>query len=188
MRSLVRCAVVGIAMALLVAACGSDSSTTSTAAAPGTSVDPASITGTIRLLSYSDGFDPGYLAAFEQQYPNIKIESSSMGSNEEAIAKIQAGFDADVVNSCVDEATLEMVQKGIYAPLDSQRLENWADLFPSMQTLPGVQSDGQVYMVPVDAGPRASCTTPTSSRRRRTRGPICSIRSGPDARAWRTSR
>jgi len=152
MRSLVRCAALGIAMALVAAGCGGDSSTSSTAVSPGTSVDPASITGTIRLLSYSDGFDPGYLAAFEQQYPNIKIESSSMGSNEEAIAKIQAGFDADVVNSCVDEATLEMVQKGIYAPLDSQRLENWADLFPSMQTLPGVQSDGQVYMVPVDAG------------------------------------
>ena len=151
MRSLIRCAAVGLAMALVAAACGSDASTTSTAA-PGGSVDPASITGTIRLLSYSDGFDPGYLAAYEQQYPNISIESSSMGSNEEAIAKIQAGFDADVVNSCVDEATLEMVQKGIYAPLDTQRLDNWNDLFPSMQTLPGVQSDGQVYMVPVDAG------------------------------------
>jgi spermidine/putrescine-binding protein len=32
------------------------------------------------------------------------------------------------------------------------RLEHWADLFPSMQSLPGVQSDGQVYMLPVDAG------------------------------------
>ena len=70
----------------------------------------------------------------------------SMGSNEEAIAKIQAGFDADVVNSCVDEATLEMVQKGIYAPLNRSRLEHWDDLFPSMQKLPGVQVDGQIYM------------------------------------------
>ena len=67
MRSLVRCAALGIAMALVAAGCGGDSSTSSTAVSPGTSVDPASITGTIRLLSYSDGFDPGYLAAFEQQ-------------------------------------------------------------------------------------------------------------------------
>ncbi len=152
MRSLVRCAALGIAMTLVAVGCANDTSTTSTATSPGASVDPASITGTIRLLSYSDGFDPGYLAAFEQQYPNIKLESSSMGSNEEAIAKIQAGFDADVVNSCVDEATLEMVQKGIYAPMDMNRLEHWPDLFPSMQSLPGVQSDGQVYMLPVDAG------------------------------------
>jgi spermidine/putrescine-binding protein len=139
-----------LATALVAVACSNGSSSSSTGAAG--SVDPASITGTIRLLSYSDGFDPGYLAAFEQQYPNITIDSSSMGSNEEAIAKIQAGFDADVVNSCVDEATLEMVQKGIYAPLDQSRLTNWNDLFPSMQQLPGVQVDGQVYMLPVDAG------------------------------------
>ncbi len=151
MRPFVRSAVVGLAIALVAAACASDT-TAASSAAPGASVDPASITGTIRLLSYSDGFDPGYLADFEAQYPNIKIESSSMGSNEEAIAKIQAGFDADVVNSCVDEATLEMVQKGIYAPLDQSRLIHWNDLFPSMQQLPGVQVDGQIYMVPVDAG------------------------------------
>jgi spermidine/putrescine-binding protein len=140
-----------LATALVAVACSNGSTASSTGAASG-SVDPASITGTIRLLSYSDGFDPGYLAAFEQQYPNITIDSSSMGSNEEAIAKIQAGFDADVVNSCVDEATLEMDEKGIYAPLDQSRLTHWNDLFPSMQALPGVQYNGQIYMVPVDAG------------------------------------
>jgi len=151
MRPFVRSAVIGLSVALVAAACGS-TTTSSPPASARASVDPASITGTLRLLSYSDGFDPGYLAAFEQQYPNIKIDSSSMGSNEEAIAKIQAGFNADVVNSCVDEATLEMVQKGIYAPLDASRLTNWNDLFPSMQQLPGVQVDGQIYMLPVDAG------------------------------------
>jgi spermidine/putrescine-binding protein len=141
-----------IAVVALVAAACSSGTTSSSTTAPGASVDPASITGTLRLLSYSDGFDPGYLKAFHDEYPNITLETSSMGSNEEAIAKIQAGFDADVVNSCVDEATLEMVQKGIYAPLDPTRLTHWNDLFPSMQALPGVQVDGQIYMLPVDAG------------------------------------
>lgn len=144
-------AIVGV-FAIVAAACGGDDETPSSPSSAAGSVDPASITGTIRLLSYSDGFDPGYLQDFNEMYPNITIESSSMGSNEEAIAKIQAGFDADVVNSCVDEATLEMVQKGIYAPLDVNRLNDWNDLFPSMQQLPGVQADGQVYMLPVDAG------------------------------------
>jgi spermidine/putrescine-binding protein len=147
----VRAGAAAIAIALVGVACGGGSSSPPSVAA-GASADPASITGTIRLLSYSDGFDPGYLAAFQQQYPNIKLETSSMGSNEEAIAKIQAGFDADVVNSCVDEATLEMDEKGIYAPLDQSRLTNWNDLFPSMQQLPGVQYNGGIYMVPVDAG------------------------------------
>ena len=151
MRPFTRWVPILAAMALVGVACSNGGSSTSTAS-PGASVDPASITGTIRLLSYSDGFDPGYLADFHAQYPNITLETSSMGSNEEAIAKIQAGFDADVVNSCVDEATLEMVQKGIYAPLDPNRLTHWNELFPSMQQLPGVQVDGQIYMLPVDAG------------------------------------
>lgn len=151
MGAFIRWAAIGVTTTLIAVGCGGSDTSSSTTSA-GASVDPASITGTIRLLSYSDGFDPGYLAAFEQMYPNITIESSSMGSNEEAIAKILAGFEADVVNSCVDEATLEMVEKGIYAPLDANRLEHWNDLFPSMQTLPGVQVDEQIYMLPVDAG------------------------------------
>jgi hypothetical protein len=44
-------------------------------------------------------------------YPNIKLESSAMSSNEEAVAKIQAGFEVDMVNACVDEAALEMVRR-----------------------------------------------------------------------------
>ena len=142
-----------VVFVLVLAACGGgdDASDPSTGGS-GASTDPASVTGTIRLLSYTDGFDPGYLEEFEKAYPNITLETSAMGSNEEAIAKLQAGFEADVVNSCVDEATLEMVQKGIYAPLDVSRLERWDDLFPSMTSLPGVQVDGQVYMLPIDAG------------------------------------
>lgn len=141
-------------MSLVAAACGSDEPAPepgdgAEASAP---ADPASITGTIRLYSYSDGFDPEYMETFFEMYPNIELETASFGSNEEAVAKIQAGFEADVVNSCVDEATLEMVNKGMYQPLDTSRLEHWDDIFPLMKTLPGVVVDDQAYIVPVDAG------------------------------------
>jgi spermidine/putrescine transport system substrate-binding protein len=148
-------AIAGLALIGMVAAgcSGSSGDGGSTAgAASGRPKNPADITGTVRLLSYTDGFDPKYLESFHTEYPNIDLETSAMGSNEEAVAKLQAGFQADVINSCVDEATLEMVQKGLYMPLDTSRLTNWNDLFPSMQQLPGVQVDGKVYMVPVDAG------------------------------------
>jgi spermidine/putrescine-binding protein len=147
-----------LALALVAAACSSggssatSTSTGSTGGSPGSPVDPASITGTVRLLSYTDGYDPGYIKGFHDTYPNIDLETSPMGSNEEAVAKIISGFEVDVVNSCVDEATLEMVQKGLYMPLDVSRLENWDDLFPAMKELPGVQVDGKAYIVPVDAG------------------------------------
>jgi spermidine/putrescine transport system substrate-binding protein len=142
-------------MSLVAAACGSDEEPApepgagADASAP---ADPADITGTIRLYSYSDGFDPEYMETFFETYPNIEVETASFGSNEEAVAKIQAGFEADVVNSCVDEATLEMVNKGMYQPLDTSRLEHWDDIFPLMKTLPGVVVDDKTYIVPVDAG------------------------------------
>jgi spermidine/putrescine transport system substrate-binding protein len=151
-RVLVRIAAIS-ALVLIAGACsnGGSSAPQATGGASSTA-NPADITGTIRLLSYSDGFDPKYMASFHQEYPNIHLETASMDSNEAAIAKIQAGFQVDVINSCVDEATLEMDQKGLYMPLDASKLTNWPDLFPTMKSLPGVQYNGKIYMVPVDAG------------------------------------
>jgi len=151
MSRFLRGASVLVALALVAAACGGDGDPEPSAAG-GSPGDPASITGTVRLYSYSDGFDPDYMASFYETYPNIDLETASFSSNEEAVAKIQAGFEADVINSCVDEATLEMVNKGMYMPLDTSRLENWDDIWPGMKELPGVEVDGQPYIVPVDAG------------------------------------
>ncbi len=126
-------------LSLVAAACGGGgggSASQSAGGSGGASEDPSSITGTIRLYSYSDGFDPDYMKTFYETYPNIDLETASFGSNEEAVAKIQAGFQADVINSCVDEATLEMVNKGMYQPLDTSRLENWDDIFPLMKPCP----------------------------------------------------
>jgi spermidine/putrescine transport system substrate-binding protein len=146
---------VAASLSLVVAACGGDDADPAPETGGtdrSTPADPASITGTIRLYSYSDGFDPDYMESFFETYPNIEVETAGFGSNEEAVAKIQAGFEADVVNSCVDEATLEMVNKGMYQPLDESRLENWDDIWPGMKELPGVVVDGQIFIVPVDAG------------------------------------
>jgi spermidine/putrescine transport system substrate-binding protein len=154
-RTVLRAIAVVAVVGIVAAACSNSDSgggTTPSGESPSAPTNPAEITGTIRLLSYTDGFDPDYVASFHEQYPNIKLETAAMGSNEEAVAKLQAGFEADVINSCVDEATLEMVQKGLYMPLDTSRLTSWNDLFPSMKALPGVQVDGKVYMEPVDAG------------------------------------
>lgn len=114
--------------------------------------DLSSIRGTIRLYSYEDGHDPEYLATFKEQHPNIALDTVAFGSNEEAIAKIKAGFTADVINSCVDEAALEAVESDVYAPLDTSRLVHWEKLWPAMKAMPGITHAGKVYLVPVDAG------------------------------------
>ncbi len=75
-------------LSLVAMACGSDEPEPASGGSdePAASVDPASITGTIRLYSYSDGFDPDYMETFFEQYPNIELETAAFGSNEEAVA------------------------------------------------------------------------------------------------------
>ena len=137
-----------VALTLVAVGCSGGSSS----APPGGSVNPSDLSGTLRLFSYSDGFAPAYIKSFNEQYPNVNLVKSAFGNGDEAVAKMQAGFQADVVNSCVDENTLTMVQDGLYQPLDTSRIPDWNNVFPAMKTLPGVQVDGKVYMIPVDAG------------------------------------
>jgi spermidine/putrescine transport system substrate-binding protein len=141
-----------IALAFVGAACGTDTSTEPTSAGSGGSTATEAPSGTLRLFSYSDGFDPEYMTTFFEEYPEIDLQTKAFGSNDEAVASLLAGQEADVINSCVDEATLDMVNKGLYAPLDISRLEHWDQIWPSMKELPGVMVDGQAYIVPVDAG------------------------------------
>src|SRR5437763_1444068 len=136
------------AVLLLAAACSGGGTSTSSSSSTG----GGPIAGTLRLFSYSDGFAPAYMAPFHKQYPNVNLVTSAFGNGDEAVAKIQAGFQADVVNSCVDENTSTMVQDGLYQPLDVSRIPDWNNIFPAMKGLPGVQVDGKVYMIPVDAG------------------------------------
>ena len=138
-------------MALLLAGCGGGEEKAAGAGATNPS-DPASIHGTVKLFSYEDGYDADYLKSFHEMYSNIKLDTASFGSNEEAIAKVKSGFQADVINTCVDEGAQEAVEKGVYAPLDTSRLENWDKIWPAMKEMPGVTSDGKFYVVPVDAG------------------------------------
>jgi spermidine/putrescine transport system substrate-binding protein len=139
-----------LVLAMVGAACSSSGG--GQGASTSASASAAAPSGDLRLFSYGDGFDPAYIKSFKQQYPDVNLETSPFSSNDEAVAKLQAGFQADVINSCVDESALEMVQKGLYAPLDTSRIPDWKNVFPAFQQLPGVQQDGKLYMVPVDAG------------------------------------
>lgn len=137
------------ALALVSAACSSSSGSPTPSGSGGSAAAPS---GTLRLFAYSDGFAPAYMKAFHQQYPDVNLVTSAFGNGDEAVAKMQAGFQADVVNSCVDENTQTMVQNGLYQPLDVSRIPDWKNVFPAMKTLPGVVVDGKVYMIPIDAG------------------------------------
>jgi spermidine/putrescine-binding protein len=135
---------------LLVAIGGCGAGTGSPPSSSSTSGEPS---GELTLFAYEDGFVPDYIAAFEKQYPSVNLRTSAYDSGDAAVAKLRAGFNADVINLCVEENAEVAVRLGLLQPLDTSRIKNWDRMFPIFYKLPGVtSSDGKHYMVPVDAG------------------------------------
>lgn len=97
------------------------------------------------------GYDsPDYFKSFTTKHggaPNFSIFSGE----EDALAKVLAGFKADVMHPC-NYSVNRFVNAKITAEIDTAKLSNWKDVFPSLQTASGVVMDGKVVMAPADWG------------------------------------
>ena len=97
------------------------------------------------------GFDsPDYFAAYVAEHgtaPNFSIFSGE----EEALAKVLAGFAADVMHPC-NYSVPRFVNAGITKPIDTSRLTHWNDIFPILKDAEGVVLNGEVVMAPADWG------------------------------------
>ncbi len=89
---------------------------------------------------------PGY----EEKYggpPRFNL----WGDEEEGLAKMVAGFKADLIFPCSYKIR-KWNEAGIVQPIDTSRLKNWDDILPSLKTMPGVEQGGEVVWVPIDWG------------------------------------
>ena len=97
------------------------------------------------------GYDaPDYFGSFVNKHggpPNFSI----FAGEEDALAKVRAGFAADVMHPC-NYSVNRFVSAGLTNPIDTAKLSNWKDIFPALQTADGVVSDGNVVMAPADWG------------------------------------
>lgn len=87
-----------------------------------------------------------YVAKYGASPPN-----AIFGSEEEALQKLRAGFEATVSHPCT-YSLARWRDAGVITPLDTSRLSNYPDLYEGLRTLPGAQMDGQTYFVPFDWG------------------------------------
>ena len=88
---------------------------------------------------------------FEEQNPDLDVKTASFASDEEAAAKLNAGFQADVVESCLDEMS-PLTEEGLLRPLDPAGVPEWENL--SFTDAPGVTEGGKTWVVPLSAGPQ----------------------------------
>lgn len=97
------------------------------------------------------GYDsPDYFKSYMSKHGEAPSFSIFSGE-EDALAKVLAGFKADVMHPC-NYSVSRFVTSKVAAEVDTAKLSNWKDVFPSLQTAQGVVMNDKVVMVPADWG------------------------------------
>ncbi len=115
-----------LALGLLIAACGGDGGTTTTAQA--TSCQPGQVDGNISFHNWSEYMDPDLIAEFEEEY-DVDVVESFFDSNEAMIAQLQAGGIYDVIVPS-DYMVGIMIEDGLIMELQRGAIPNLANLDP----------------------------------------------------------
>jgi spermidine/putrescine transport system substrate-binding protein len=121
------------AAALTLAACGQNES--KTASKP------------VALFQWEDYMDPPFYADYQKSYnekPNIVI----FADEDEAFAKMRAGYKPDVMGPCYYEFP-RWKEAGLIQPIDTTKLKNWSKISPTLRNMPGIWADKtHVWFVP----------------------------------------
>lgn len=86
---------------------------------------------------------------FADKHPDVKVEYTFFADDPEAFAKLQTGFEADLVHPGVSWLKL-YVDNGLLQPIDTSKLSNWSGIIPSLAE--AGQIDGKQYLAPWEWG------------------------------------
>ncbi len=99
------------------------------------------------LFEWEDYTDAPFLAAYERDY-HEKPKTSIFADEDEAFAKMRAGFKPDVMGPCYYEFP-RWQEAGLLQPIETAKLKNWEKLSPSLRALPGISAgEGKAWFVP----------------------------------------
>ncbi|MCA9969456.1 MAG: extracellular solute-binding protein [Anaerolineales bacterium] len=104
---------------------------------------------TLNVFEWSGYELPEFWAGFAEQHPDITVDFSFFGEDAEAFAKLQTGYETDLVHPCSGWWQL-YVDNDLVQPLDESRLEN-LDTIPEALLNYG-RINGQLYFVPWEWG------------------------------------
>jgi spermidine/putrescine transport system substrate-binding protein len=103
--------------------------------------------GQLTLFQWEDYMNPPFLQEYERKYkepPRITI----FADEDEAFAKMRAGFTPDVMGPCYYEFP-RWQEAGLIEPIDTRKLKNWNRISPTLRNLPGIDAgNGKVWFVP----------------------------------------
>ena len=141
-------------LAVLVSGCGSGGGS------PGSRqrrrIRTPKVSGTLRVFAYEDSVVPELIDPVLKENPDLTIETATFDSNEEAAAKLAGGFEADVVEICLDEMT-PLVKQDLMRPIDPKGITEWDNL--DFTDAEGIVLDGRPTPSRYRPASRASSTT-----------------------------
>jgi spermidine/putrescine transport system substrate-binding protein len=103
------------------------------------------------LLTFENSLLPEAIKPFTDANPDLELQATTFNTQDEAIAKLQGGFKADVVYACLTD-TERLVTPGLIQPLDTSRIAAWDSLFPYFKDSAQIRVAEKVYMAPAFGG------------------------------------
>jgi spermidine/putrescine transport system substrate-binding protein len=105
----------------------------------------------IVMLTWGGYDDPEFAVQYRDEYGGPP-EYSLFADQAEALAKMRAGFHADVAFPCISKVKT-WVDAGVVEPVDTSMLSHWPDVIDSLKAMPTtVSPDGSPYFIPEDWG------------------------------------
>ena len=86
----------------------------------------------------------------------VTSDAVIFADENEGFQKVRVGFTPDVAHPC-SPMVPQWREAGLIQPIDTSRLSNWPDVFPTLKTLKDTRFEGQQWFVPFDWG-RTSIT------------------------------
>ena len=108
-------------------------------------------TGSLVFLTYKGSLLPEVIKPFTDANPDLNLQATTFDTQDEAVAKLQAGFKADVVYACLTD-TERLVSDALVQPIDTTRIDAWDSLFPYYKDSTQIRVADKVYMEPAFGG------------------------------------
>jgi spermidine/putrescine transport system substrate-binding protein len=137
------------AAAAFLAACGETETAPRSGAESTPSAVPSELEDDLSIFNWADYVNPKTYPSFEKEF-DVKITEDNYASNEDALAKLQAGargYDIVVPTGYMVET---MIQSNILEELDHSNIPNLANVEPQFLDLPF--DPGNRFSVPKDYG------------------------------------
>ena len=99
------------------------------------------------LFQWQDYVEAPFLAEYQASFNDVP-QTAIYADEDEAFAKMRAGYKPDVMGPCAYEFP-RWQEAGLLQPIDTSKLKNWSKIAPALRALPDISAgDGKVWFVP----------------------------------------